>query len=109
MERKKTRAEFRAELAKDLERFVEDGGKVRDVDRGVSGRFDTSKSLSAKAPFEPKKERTSIDDVVKELDERKQQQKGQKKSERSARRRSGPRKKLLKDDFGEPIRWVWED
>lgn len=109
MDKKKTRSEIRAELMKDLEAFVEKGGKVQDIERGISGRIDPSKSLTANAPFAPKQERTAIDDVVKGLDQRKQDQKDKGRNSSKTRRRSGPRKKLLRDDFGEPIRWVWED
>ena len=95
----KTKAQIRSELEKEIENFLSVGGTVNEIDRGISGREDPSKSLAAHSSFEPKKSRTPVNDVVQTLEERKKV-----KNSKLAPKRQ-PRKKLITDDFGEPIRW----
>ena len=98
----KTKQEIRAELDRETADYVGHGGVVENVPRGKSGN-ETNRNLfgSFGANSQPQK-RTSLDDVVKVLDERKVGEKT-----KSMPKRSGPRKKLITDDFGDPLRWVW--
>jgi len=58
--------------------------------------------------FEKRQERTPVPDVLRAIDERRDaRRKPQKKT--TAKRSSGPKKKVIYDDFGEPLRVVWED
>ena len=103
----KTKAQIRAEIEAQIEAYLNSGGEVNSVPRGTSGNTDNSNLFSAPTSFEPKQERTPVNDVVKELEERK-------KNKTSAntpnnKKRATPRRKLITDDFGEPIRWVWLD
>ena len=104
-QRPPNKAEKRLELEREIAAFLNQGGTVHKVPNGVSGHDNPTQSPFAKnSPIEPRQERTPLTEVVKAIDERK---KPEKKPVKLAR--SGPKKKLLKDDFGEPIRWVWED
>ena len=99
----KTKAEIRAELSRELEQYLESGGEIKDIPRGVSGNNTNNNLFSQATTFEPRQERTPVNEVVKEIEARKKPQK------HSERRSRGPKKRLITDDFGEPIRWVWDD
>jgi hypothetical protein len=49
-----------------------------------------------------------VSDVLKAIDERKESKKKSPSKPASARKKS-PRKKVIYDDFGEPLRVVWEE
>lgn len=98
-----TKAQIRAELEKHIHSYLQTGGSVKSVPRGVSGRIDNeAPSFSSMGENPPRQDRTPVDDVVKTLEARKHPPKPAKKHRR-------PRKKLITDDFGEPLRWVWEE
>lgn len=99
----KTKKEIRNELNKQIEDFLTSGGNVNEVERGLSGNTTNENLFKNTTAFTPKQERTPVTDVVKELEARK----GSGKTQQSARKR--PKKVLLTDDFGDPIRWVWEE
>ncbi|MCV6621383.1 MAG: hypothetical protein OIF51_06475 [Cellvibrionaceae bacterium] len=97
----KTKAEIRTEIEDQIEQFLRHGGKVASYQKGASGLAD---GASIQNSFSPRQvqSRTPVVDVVKAIDSRRQPQKAP-----VAKRR--PKKILLKDDFGDPIRWVWQD
>lgn len=99
----KTKAQIRQELEQEVRRYLSQGGQVNNIPTGISGNESNKNLFSQSAHFEPKKERTPVTDVVKELEARKHQKKETPKKLR------GPKKKLITDDFGEPIRWIWEE
>lgn len=99
----RTKAENRAELSEQVEQFLAKGGQVNSIANGVSGYEDNLNHFAKGTAIEPRKERTPLDDVVKELDERK----NAKSRGASSTHKKRPRKKVITDDFGEPIRWVW--
>lgn len=97
----KTKAEVRQELQTQINRFLNQGGQVTDIEPGVSGQ-DVHASLPVS--FAPRVPRTSVIKEIQALEARKKPPEHGKKNHHKA-----PRKKLIKDDFGEPIRWVWDD
>lgn len=99
----KTKAQLRNELSHEVEQYLSRGGAVENIPSGVSGNTDNANLFTSSAHFGPKQERTPVTDVIRELDSRK------KIKPRSFKPVSGPRKKLITDDFGEPVRWVWSD
>ncbi len=101
--RSKTKAEIRNDIADDINQFLSKGGAVEDIPSGVSGNEKNMNLFSQSTQFGPKQERTPVTDVVKELEARK------KAKSTPQRTQKGPRKRLMTDDFGEPIRWVWEE
>ena len=99
----KTKAQIREELSREIDSYLSKGGEVKNIPNGISGNDSNKNLFSHSTQFEPKKDRTPVTDVIKELEERK------KSKNTSTKRIPGPKKKLITDDFGEPIRWVWED
>ena len=99
----KNKSEIRKELEKEVESFLSGGGEVKKIPTGLSGNENNSNLFSQHSHFEPKKDRTSLHEVVLELDARK----ANKKTKFVAQK--GPKRKLITDDFGEPVRWVWVD
>jgi len=99
-----TKADIRAEMEGLIAAFLCSGGEVVQVKRGLSGRIDPNKSLDNKnIGFDkPPQPRTSLGEVVSEIEARRSPAKAPEKASRQ------PRKKIIYDDFGEPLRWVWE-
>jgi len=106
MQKPPTKKQLRESLEKDLMKFVKSGGDVTEVPKGVSGRDNGSGMPKPESWHMDKStgERTQIPEVLKALDAR--------KSTKAAptttnTRKKRARKKLIYDDFGEPLRWVW--
>ncbi len=100
-----TKADLRRELDRQMEEFLREGGQVHEIPRGISGR-NPGEGMLPEAPIisdKPKEERTYLNDVVAGIEARRKAQHPEKKKSRR------PRKKYIYDDFGEPIRWVWEE
>ncbi len=95
-----TKAELRAELEQQIQDYLQTGGVVQDVPRGLSGHIDNRNLFGSMGQNPPRQERTPVDEVVQALEARKHPHGNVKKTKR-------PRKKLITDDFGEPLRWVW--
>lgn len=95
-----TKAQLRAELERQVQDYLQTGGQVKDIPRGQSGQVDNRNLFGSLGQSPPRQERTPVDDVVQALEARKHPHNNVKKPKR-------PRKKLLTDDFGEPLRWVW--
>ncbi len=96
-----TKAQVRAELEAQMQQYLQEGGAVADIPRGISGYLDNHNPYAHQGESPPRQERTSLQEVVKVLEARKQQKHGGFKPR--------PKKKLIKDDFGEPLRWVWTE
>jgi hypothetical protein len=102
----KTKQQERDELNQMIEQFLSDGGDVVRCDMGESGR-DVNQPLP-KPPFVERNDqsRTLVNEVVQAIEERKQLRKSKPKKKA---RVTEPKKELVVDDFGEPLRWVWQD
>lgn len=99
----KTKKEIRDEIDKQVEDFLRSGGSVNEVKQGISGNEANINLFKQTASFAPKQDRTPVTDVVKELEARKSNKNN------GVAPKKKPRKVLITDDFGEPIRWVWEE
>lgn len=100
-----SKAQLRRELDREFDRYLREGGQVHEIPRGVSGRNPVDGPLS-KAPYVGPGERGQreyLTDVIAGIEARR---KPVAPPKHVARR---PRKKIIYDDFGEPIRWVWEE
>jgi hypothetical protein len=105
-----TKSDLRAQLERETSRFLKKGGEVSEVPHGASGTdplhargFHTGGLFS-----QPRSKRTFVPEVVAAIEARRQD----KLKSRAVRKRSRlpqPRRKVLYDDFGEPIRRVWVD
>jgi hypothetical protein len=102
MKRLPTKAQVRSELEQQVQQYLQVGGEVKEIPRGISGHLDNRNVFGKLGENPPRQDRTPLDELVKDLDLRKHP-----KSHANKLRR--PRKKLITDDFGEPLRWVWVD
>ena len=105
-----SKADIRRELEAQVAAYLREGGAVQQVERGVSGRDATEGPLKAPPLAEgelPRTERTYVPEVVAAIEQRRQSLTRSKPSPMT--RRTKPRKIIIYDDFGEPLRWQWEE
>lgn len=104
MKVRNSKEQQRRRLKRDMERFLSHGGRIKEVPHGVSGNDPAQPRGRRPFPFSqaPRATRTDISEVVAAIDARKR------KTVRPTHKRQ-PRRKLIYDDFGEPLRWVWDD
>ncbi len=105
-----TKQELRAQLERETRHFLDTGGEVNEFPHGASGTNPLNAgNFQAGSLFtQPRSKRTFIPEVVAAIEARR---KNAHKS-RAVRKRTRlpqPRRKILYDDFGEPIRKVWVD
>lgn len=81
--------------------FHDEGGAVREIPKGLSGIPDNTNLFAQGFNGKSSQSRTPVGDEVAALEARK-------KSEAKTQYRK-PKRVLLRDDFGEPLRWVWQD
>jgi hypothetical protein len=100
--------ELRAELEKETERFLKQGGRVKNVPTGVSGKDpgDPPLFLNRRLFVEPRPTRTLVPEVVAAIEARRKEQMKRKPAPKRSRL-PRPRRKVIYDDFGEPLRRVW--
>jgi len=102
---RRTRGISLSVMVKQLAEYLRSGGKVNEVPRGASGRIDPKGPLTPL--FTPRSSedalagRTPLNDVVAALEARRKG--GPAKPPKKKR----PRKRVILDDFGQPLRWEW--
>lgn len=100
----KTKRDLRAELDQQMDEYLQAGGKVKEVAQGVSGRDDPKGPLTPLfTPRAGSEERTQVNEVVAAVEARRQ---GPERKAKTAPKRQ-PRKRIVLDDFGQPLRWEW--
>ncbi len=99
-----TKADARKALHAQVQAYIASGGNVSQVPAGQSGKDATQpERRNMREIFTgPKQERTPLDHVVAELQSRRQSA-----SSAKPKIKKRPKKKVIYDDFGEPIRTVW--
>jgi len=104
-----SKADIRDQLLQEIERFLEQGGSVNEIPRGVSGKDpgDPPLFLNRRLFVEPRNPRTPIPEVVAAIEARRLQKFRHKSQQK--RRLPSPRRKILYDDFGEPLRRIWSE
>ena len=103
-----TKADIRAHLEKEMSRFLDKGGQVEEIPRGLSGRESGQSMMqpSRRLFIEPSIERTPIPEVVAAIEARRKP--ALKRTPAPKRTRLPQRRqKTIYDDFGEPLRRVW--
>lgn len=103
-----SKAEVRADLEREMQQFLDQGGDVKSIPTGISGHdaMDGSIYHSSRLFLEPRSERTLVPEVVAAIEaRRKERLKRTPKPKRS--RLPQTRRKTIYDDFGEPLRTVW--
>ncbi len=98
----KTKAQIRAEIDEQINAFIQQGGAVNAIPQGISGHVGNSNPFGTMVRNGEPQDRTPLVEIVKQIDARKSPQ--PKAPLKTTRR---PRRKLITDDFGEPVRWVW--
>ena len=103
MEKPKSKKQIRDELDQAVKAYLDQGGAIESIARGISGRHDNL-NINHITPFTDgaRSTRTLLTDTVKTIEERKHKKKPEPVKPRK------PQKKIIYDDFGEPIREVWE-
>jgi hypothetical protein len=104
-----SKADLRKKLNQETERFLRQGGNVDKIPQGTSGKEpgDPPVFLNRRLFIEPKTSRTLVPEVVAAIEARRSEKRGRKPAVK--RRVPRPRRKVIYDDFGEPIRRVWLD
>jgi len=104
-----TKAELRKQLRQETERFLRQGGRVDEIPQGMSGKEpgDPPLFLSRRLFIEPRTSRTLVPEVVAAIEARRRETYRRKPALK--RKVSRPRRKIIYDDFGEPLRRIWLD
>lgn len=102
-----SKVDQRSEIERQVADYLDQGGAVERVDRGISGHDNSEGPIKPQGTLfnEPKSQRTPLPQVVAALESRR-------RPARPAPRKRGrtPAKKIpIYDDFGEVVRWVWQD
>ncbi|MDA9240567.1 hypothetical protein N9P24_00170 [bacterium] len=100
---------IRGDIQRKTEEFLSRGGEIKKHERGETGEpADKPRAKSVFVSSQPRQTRTYINDVVSALDSRKKKttRPAAKPMSKSPKR---ARKKIVYDDFGEPLREVWTD
>lgn len=97
---------IRGDIQRKTEEFLSRGGEIKKHDCGETGEpADKPRAKSVFVSNQPRQTRTYINDVVSAIDNRKKKP-AKAASKPTAKRR---RKKVIYDDFGEPLREVWTE
>jgi SutA-like transcriptional regulator len=98
----------RQRIRQQTEEFLARGGQVSNVNPGVSGQGDPNARRLHQQSFTPSgtSERTPVPEVVAAIEARKQAKRLRHAAKPKLRQ---PKRKLIYDDFGEPLRWEWVD
>ncbi|MGB1238807.1 MAG: hypothetical protein ACPG4U_11395 [Pseudomonadales bacterium] len=103
MIKRPSKSDIRTSLNAEIQAFIDKGGEVRVFDQGesalVNGKYDRNQFVYGY----PKQERTPLDTAMNAIDNRKASSTSKAKAQPKLRRR----KKVIYDDFGEPLREVW--
>lgn len=102
MQKRPTKAELRQQLDDEVQQFLAQGGQVKSMPRGATGL--ENGRYNALGFDRPKEERTDVSSLLNIIDERRHQQRKTPLKPPASK----PKKKIIYDDFGEPVRIIWE-
>lgn len=110
MKKPVSKEDIRRELQQEIEEFLQQGGRVQKIPQGISGREpgEPPVYLNRRLFIEPKAKRTHIPEVIAAIEARRRE-KLQRSPKRKRSRTPQPKRKIIYDDFGEPLRKVWVD
>ena len=109
MKKPVSKADIRDELLEETERFLKKGGSVDKIPQGLSGKNpgDPPVFLNRRLFIEPKVPRTLVPEVVAAIEARRKEKTRPKSQTKNCSSR--PRRKIIYDDFGEPLRRIWTE
>jgi len=102
-----SKSDLRKHLNADVESFLRSGGEINAIAQGETALERHKGPLQAPLFNEPRVSRTPVNDVVATLNARKEAKTTPTKPR--AARGLRVKKKIIYDDFGEPLRTVWSD
>lgn len=100
MNKRPTKREVHQQMQEEISKFLEKGGEVNEFERGESGLINGKLGNRSSGFEQGRQQRTPLSDVLNTVDERK-------KSATVPPKPRKPHKKVIYDDFGEPVREVW--
>lgn len=105
MIKRPTKSEIRDSLNNEVDEFLKQGGQIKTFDQGdsslIDGRYDRNQFVYG---F-PKQSRTPVPETLQKIDQRKSKSTKQAQPVKKTRRV----KKIIYDDFGDPLREIWVD
>jgi hypothetical protein len=104
MNKRPTKREIRQQMNSEVDKYLDTGGEVREFQRGESGLINGRIDDRSSGFEQGKQQRTPLLEELKAVDDRKKPA-----SSTGPAKVSRPRKKIIYDDFGEPVREVWVD
>jgi hypothetical protein len=104
MNKRPTKSETRQQLESKIEEFIQQGGEIKTVESGATGLEDGNYNRNGFVFGYPKEERTPATQELAAIDARRRSKTVTPPSHTFSRK---PKKKIIYDDFGEPIREVW--
>lgn len=107
MNKRPTKRDLRQQLQQAMEQYLEHGGAVKQVERGASGLHGSGYQDYRSGFEKPPEPRTPVDDVLQTIDQRRLEKRSAPAAKPNEKHRK-PKKKIIYDDFGEPLRIVWE-
>lgn len=108
-QRAPSKAALRQELEQATRQFLHKGGEVQSVPTGTSAWEPGTRPPPTRPLFnEPRTERTPVTDVVATIEARREAMRSRRKPQRKPRSQRS-RRRVIYDDFGEPLRHVWVD
>ncbi len=106
MVERSSKKSIRGDIQRKTEEFLSRGGEIKKHERGETGEpADKPRAKSVFVSNQPRQTRTYVNDVVSAVDSRKKKP-AKSKPKPTAKRQ---RKKVIYDDFGDPLREVWVD
>ena len=90
------------QMQQEISQFFEQGGEVHEFERGESALINGKLDDRSSGFGQGRKKRTPLNDELKAVDERKKSP-----APPVVQKVRRPYKKIIYDDFGEPIREVW--
>jgi hypothetical protein len=102
MSKRPTKREIHQQMQQEISQFLNQGGEVHEFERGESGLVNGKLGNRTSGFAQGKQQRTPLNQVLNTLDERKKTN-----TPATPKTPRKPYKKIIYDDFGEPVREVW--
>jgi len=106
-----SKSEMRDELQQQMREYLARGGEVQEVPRGASSRDNADGPIRANSfvpnssqPVPPE-DKLPLNDVIQSIEARRRAKTSRAKSTKEYKPK--PKRKMIYDDFGEPLRWEW--
>lgn len=105
-----SKSELRDQLDAEVHQFLKKGGEIEQVEMGesglIDGRYNLQKTGYERSTPTPQ-ERTPVHNLLATIDSRRNGKTSAPASK--SKPSSSPRKKVIYDDFGDPVRTIWTD